>query len=234
MSASLDGIRRPQTRNLHPTSATRPAPSLSRAKKRPTFRRLIQTASSLFLYALVGTYIYLLGAPFAPLAWGSIIHRSSPSTPSPTPVHLQSISQIDTHAATPTPIPGPNRLTIEGTGITGEVFEGADENTLNKGIWHRPNTSTPDKGSNTVLAAHRFQYLSNENSFYHLDVVKTGDRITLIWNGLAYHYTVKQTMVVTDRAIEIEQPTTEPTLTLYTCTPLWTSQNRLVVVATLD
>jgi sortase A len=63
--------------------------------------------------------------------------------------------------------------------------------------------------------------------------VAVGDPIELIWDVKKYSYQVTTSSVVTSRAVSIEDNTTQPILTLYTCTPLWTSQNRLVVVAKL-
>jgi len=47
-------------------------------------------------------------------------------------------------------------------------------------------------------------------------------------------YTVDRIKQVTATAVEIEAPTARPTLTLYTCTPLWNPKDRLVVTATLQ
>ena len=38
-------------------------------------------------------------------------------------------------------------------------------------------------------------------------------------------------MVVTPNQTAIQAPTNDNRLTLYTCTPLWTARNRLVVIA---
>lgn len=84
------------------------------------------------------------------------------------------------------PIPKENTLFIPKIGVNGQIYEGKTEDTLNLGIWRRPKTSTPDKGGNTVLAAHRFLYTSGPITFYHLDKLVMGDKITVFWNKQRY------------------------------------------------
>jgi len=129
------------------------------------------------------------------------------------------------------PIPNDNFLIIPKIDVYGEVLVGDSINLLNSGIWHRPDTSTPPAGGNTVFVAHRFQYTTGPNTFYHLDKLAVGDEITVFWNGIEYDYSVIEVSVVSPDEVEIEYNTEEPIVTLYTCTPLWTATNRLVVKA---
>ena len=131
-------------------------------------------------------------------------------------------------------IPAENTLVVPGLGMQEVVYEGSGPAALHKGVWHRPNTSNPTQGSNTVLVGHRFTYTQPEGVFYHLDKIKVGDSIVLYWNGEKYSYHVTKTFVVTADKVEIEAPTKEPLLTLYTCTPLWSAKDRLVIQAELE
>jgi LPXTG-site transpeptidase (sortase) family protein len=131
------------------------------------------------------------------------------------------------------PIPEDNALVIKKIGVDGIVHEGKNASTLTKGVWHRPGTGTPEDGGNTVLVAHRFLYTSGSNTFYNLDKMAEGDRVTLYWGGKKYRYEVQSVGVVAATDLYIEAPTREPTLTLYTCTPLFTARYRLVVTARL-
>lgn len=126
-----------------------------------------------------------------------------------------------------------NKLTIGKIGVDGQVHEGDNRNLLKEGIWHLPWTSTPEKGGNTVIVAHRFLKTSGPETFYHLDELKNDDEFTLKWGGTAYKYRVFETLVVPPTALEIEKNTLDPIVTLYTCTPLWSSKERLVVKAKL-
>lgn len=131
------------------------------------------------------------------------------------------------------PIPEENTLVIPDIDVNAAIVEGETSKALELGIWHRPKTSTPDKGGNTVLAGHRFLYTSGPRTFYHLDKLSVGDRVVVYWHKVRYEYIVDSVVVASPLAIEIEQPTSQPTLTLYTCTPLFTVDKRLVVRAHL-
>lgn len=128
--------------------------------------------------------------------------------------------------------PDDNRLVLPTITLDEPIVVGNDPNNVHRGVWHRPQTSTPDKGGNTVLVGHRFSY-SSPATFYHLDKLEVGDTFAIWWEGKEYVYEVFQTVVVNPSAIEIEANTTEPIATLYTCTPVWTAENRLVIKANL-
>jgi len=126
------------------------------------------------------------------------------------------------------------QLLIPSMVLDEPIHEGKDLHTLRQGLWRLPYTSTPDKGSNTVIVAHRFTYTNPRGTFYHLDKVQAGDPIAILWHGKKYTYTVRQVQQVPPTQISVEAPTKEAQLTLYTCTPLWNPKDRLVVTASLE
>lgn len=130
-------------------------------------------------------------------------------------------------------IPDRNTIVIPEIGIHGLIYEGKGAETMNLGIWHRPQSSHPGKGSNTVLVAHRYLYTSGPDTFYHLPKISKGSPIVVFWDKQEYRYEVLDTQVVDANQVEIEKQTEENILTLYTCTPLWTSEKRFVVRAKL-
>lgn len=130
-------------------------------------------------------------------------------------------------------IPKGETLLIPSIFLDETIHEGKYESTLRQGVWRLPLSSTPENGSNTVIAGHRFYYTSTA-VFYNLDKVQTNDKLTLNWNGKAYVYKVFSIRTVAPSDVSVEAPTKDPTLTLYTCTPLWTSKYRLVVQAHLE
>jgi sortase A len=130
------------------------------------------------------------------------------------------------------PIPKDNTLVIPKLQLQEPIFDGADASTLSKGVWHRPNTSTPDKGSNMAMAGHRFDYYGPA-VFYHLDKLTEGDTVIVYWQQKKYVYTVNRILIVPPTGVEVEAPTSDSIVTLYTCTPLWTARSRLVVQAKL-
>jgi len=127
--------------------------------------------------------------------------------------------------------PEENRLLVPSMSFDQQVFEGKTAKTLRNGLWHRPFSGTPDKGGNTVFVGHRLTYTNPQGTLYHLDKVHTGDEIGVWWNGKMYTYTVTETKVVKADQVDIENQTSEPQLTIYTCTPLWLPKDRLVVIA---
>ncbi|PIS42223.1 MAG: hypothetical protein COT24_04660 [Candidatus Kerfeldbacteria bacterium CG08_land_8_20_14_0_20_40_16] len=55
----------------------------------------------------------------------------------------------------------------------------------------------------------------------------------MVWNEKEYHYQVVETKIVNPDQAEIMASTEDTTITLYTCTPLFTTQQRLVVIGKL-
>ncbi len=127
-------------------------------------------------------------------------------------------------------IASPNRLVIPAMLLDEKIFTGDDSRALKKGVWLRPKTSTPGKGSNVVMAGHRTAY-SRSPVFYHLDKLRRGDQLAVFWRGEKYLYKVHEIREVTPYQNEIERSSRDEQLTLYTCAPLGTSWRRLVVVA---
>ncbi|MFA6525720.1 MAG: class E sortase [Patescibacteria group bacterium] len=127
-----------------------------------------------------------------------------------------------------------NRLIIPKIGVNAKVVEGENDQALLRGAWRMPQTSTPDKGGNTVITGHRFRFRPpNNTTFYLLDKLEKGDKIAVVWEGKEYFYRVIETKVVTPDQVEVINATNDPILTLFTCTPLFTSQKRLVVISEL-
>ncbi len=128
-------------------------------------------------------------------------------------------------------IPKENRIVIPSIQVDEPILEGPNIGVINKGgTWRRPNSSAPTENNNTVIVGHRF-YGNNVSTFYHLDKVLTGQKLALYWEGEEILYEVTETKVVEATAVAIEAPTTERQLTIYTCHPVWTAKNRLVIVA---
>ena len=128
-----------------------------------------------------------------------------------------------------------NSIIIPTVGIRAPVVEGGDDSALNKGTWRRPNSSTPDKGGNTVITGHRFHYIPPYNrTFYNLNKVEEGAKIFVFWEGKEYVYKVYKVLVIDPTDVDVEDNTQIDILTLYTCHPLWTAKQRLVVRAQLE
>lgn len=131
-----------------------------------------------------------------------------------------------------------NFLTIPSASIAAEISEG-DVNVLDKGVvWHRlPAVGNPEKGGNTILTGHSFVWgytpkqIKEQSIFYNLNEVKVGDKLQVRWNNTTYNYEVSETKQVKPNQIEIEKPSKEAKLTIYTCTLGGSADGRVVVIA---
>jgi LPXTG-site transpeptidase (sortase) family protein len=125
-----------------------------------------------------------------------------------------------------------NQLYIPAAGASAEILEGNDIVTVDRGLWHRPATPTPLEQGNSVIVGHRFSFDPRVvQPLYHLDKVNLGDDIFVFWEGKTVKYNVTEKKVVKASAVEVEAPTKNTQLTLYTCTPLWNPVDRLVIIA---
>jgi sortase A len=180
----------------------------------------IRRFNNLLSIIVVALGLYLLIAPFWPQA--SYEFKDEPPL----------VKNNDKNAGNDVAIPQENTLVIPKMKLQEIIHESQDMSALRKGVWHRPHSSSPDHGGNTVLTGHRFTY-GGPAVLYMLDVVQPGDEITIYWNRQRYDYRVEHVSVVPPDSKDVEKETTEPLLTIYTCTPLFTARNRLVVQAKL-
>lgn len=96
--------------------------------------------------------------------------------------------------------------------------------------------SKPGQVGNTVLSGHSSNDVIDQGSykfiFARLDHLTVGDTIFVNYQSVRYSYTVTKMQVVSPTNVSaLVYSTTNPILTLITCTPLGTSLNRLLVTA---
>ncbi len=188
-------------------------------------RQLIRFINNVLATVVIVLALFILLSPFIPEFQLDLKRRFAPDSDF---VYTQKSSKTIIRK-----IPDRNTVIIPEIGIHGLIYEGKDADTMNLGIWHRPLSSHPGKGGNTVLVAHRYLYTSGPDTFYHLPKISAGSPIVVFWDQKEYRYEVVNTHVVDADHVEIEKQTEENILTLYTCTPLWTSEKRFVVRAKL-
>jgi len=184
-----------------------------------TLRRFNNALS--ILIVILAVYIFV-GPFIQQIVWW--VERKAPVISNPLPSVLPKLSSVT--------LPQQNTLFIPSLGMQEQIYEGKGIETVNKGVWRRPNTSTPPEQSNTVLVGHRFTY-AGHSVFYNLDKVNVGDELGIYWQGKMYTYKVNAIKVVEPTEISVESPSDSPKLTLYTCTPLWSAKQRLVIEADL-
>ena len=105
---------------------------------------------------------------------------------------------------------------------------------LKKGAWHMINSGTPDNPegyNNIVIGGHRFLYTSGPKTFYNLDKLQKDDLIFLHWLGQEYKYKVEKTYIVQPENVNILKDAPSEKLTLFTCNPIYSTKERLVIDA---
>lgn len=122
----------------------------------------------------------------------------------------------------------PKELEIKNRGIKVSVAEGSIKN----GVWelnqtnafHLDNSGFPGAGGNMVIYAH-----NTKNLFANLKNVKVDDEVA-IKNDLGFTTVYKVTSVQTVKPTEVSvlNPTTDETITVYTCTGFLDSQRFVV------
>ena len=132
-----------------------------------------------------------------------------------------------------------NRLYIPKIDINLPYSTGGAE-TMERGAWWRkPENGSPKDGGNFVLSAHRFimgltpQQTLRKSPFYNIDKLTVGDEIIIDYNGVRYNYVISEKQSVKPDAVEIEQHTDQPQLTLYSCTLGGANDGRDVIIAKL-
>jgi len=127
------------------------------------------------------------------------------------------------------------RLEVPSAGISGQVFDGTDSSTMLRGFWHFPLSQGVGKKGNFVIIAHRYDKLPPAtDTFFNLDYIQVGDQIFVTQNNDSWTYTVTNVKIVEKNDRTILADTNDYRITLVTCTPLWTSDQRLVVIGKLD
>ena len=133
-----------------------------------------------------------------------------------------------------------NRLYIPKIDINLPYATG-DETVMETGAWWRaPTSGNPKDGGNFVLSAHRFimSWTPGEtmkrSPFYNIHKLEIGDTMTVDYEGERYIYTIEEKFDVPPTAVEIEAPTDDSRLTLYSCGLGGANDKREVLVAKLN
>jgi sortase A len=112
------------------------------------------------------------------------------------------------------------------------IVSGVTVDDLKKGVGQFRTSPLPGQRGNAAFAGHR---TTSGHPFERLDELKVGDPI-MFTNafGETYVYKMTTSLVVDPNDVTVLAATDGPTLTLVTCTPKYTSTNRLVIHADLD
>jgi len=127
----------------------------------------------------------------------------------------------------------PDRLIIPKIGVNAPIVETDNEAYgLSLGAWLMPAGVHPGEVGNTIISGHRFKYLPPNNlTFYLFHKLKTGDLVYIIWKGKNLLYEINEIKVVEATDLSVIEPSDDEILTMFTCTPIYSTKQRLVVIA---
>lgn len=136
----------------------------------------------------------------------------------------------------PAPVADANRLIIPKLGIDIAYDTGAAA--LDRGAeWRSPDSGNPADGGNFVIAAHRLSIQPTpmgtiiKSPFYNIASLQNGDKILVDYQGKRYGYQVTKEFSVHPSQIAIEARTTDPIMTLYSCSLSGAEADRFVLQA---
>lgn len=157
----------------------------------------------------------------------SALRHDSPPTP---------VVQAGPPKVAPPAKPPPNGqpvgiLRIPSLGVNQVVVQGVSESDLSKGPGHYPGTPLPGQAGNAAIAGHRTTW---GHPFYNLNAMKMGAPVYLTTAQGVFTYTAKSLSIVSPGDTTVLAATTEPSLTLTTCNPLYSASQRLILRAVLS
>jgi sortase A len=129
-------------------------------------------------------------------------------------------------------------IAIPKIGVNQVFVEGVDVGDLRKGPGHYPATQLPGHEGNSAIAGHRTTYGA---PFGDLDELAVGDEIKIATLQGKFTYKVTEQRVVDPSEVSVLDPTPDParpgndlaTLTLTTCNPKYSAEQRLIIKAQL-
>lgn len=184
---------------------------------KPKHKIILSTViTSVAVLALVGG-LYILALTLSPMAM---------------PMMAKEIKVSELQA----PVKAENRVIIPKIGVNIKYAPG--EEALNKGAqWRYPDRGNPKTGGNFIVAAHRLsiqatpQATVEKSPFYNIDKLAIKDQIIVDYQGERYTYTISKIFNVKPDQIEIEETSSTPILTLYSCDLTGAATGRVVIVA---
>ena len=204
-------------------AGTKPAPEKKRRSGIPSALRPMLAAAGIFLIVLL-----LFKAPIILSQLGYSFGNKQSDTPAVT------TTVTDT-------VPAENTISIPKINVKAPVvyepsiLEANVQKALENGVVHYGNTSNPGEAGNVAIFGHSsndwWEPGNYKFVFVLLDKLAPGDQVTIDYNQRRYVYEVTGSKVVEPTDVSVLNKTSEPTLTLITCTPPGTSLRRLVVTA---
>ncbi|HEY3723503.1 MAG TPA: class E sortase [Acidimicrobiia bacterium] len=147
----------------------------------------------------------------------------NPAPPLPVPAALP-------NPATRVPLVAFGRIQIPKIGLDQVVHEGVEQMVIDAGPAHWPGTAAFGSWGNVVLAGHR---TTHTEPFLRVAELNPGDPIILSDAVGTYTYHVTGVEIVPNTALSIVDQHPGRTLTIFSCHPIGSSAQRIVVHAVL-
>lgn len=148
------------------------------------------------------------------------------------PEHLRPLVQSQIVLPIPTQSPEQAiRLQIPALRVDAPIVQGDGWEQLKKGVGQHLSSADPGQAGNLVLSAHNDIF---GEIFRDLDRLRPGDLLIVHSNQRAYTYIVVDLKIVSPTAVEVLEPTPQPTATLISCYPYLVDNMRIVVIARLQ
>jgi sortase A len=124
------------------------------------------------------------------------------------------------------------RIEIPTIGVSDIVVAGVETRDLKKGPGHFPDTPLPGQLGNAAIAGHRTTY---GQPFHNVDKLAVGDEIvvTTLSGRFIYAVTGQQIVAPSDYHVIATTDPNRATLTLTSCHPKWTAEQRIVIFSEL-
>jgi sortase A len=141
--------------------------------------------------------------------------------------------QLDPNAAPEISIP---QINVKAPVIFEPSYEESKvQLALRRGVVKFATTADPGQNGNVVIFGHSSgqPWAPGDYKFVFtmLEKLESGDKIYIDYKGTRYIYRMTNSQVVMPNEVQVLNSTGKPMLTLITCTPVGTSQKRLVVRA---
>lgn len=184
-----------------------------------------------------GSFLFILAVEF--IAVGSLSAKKWPTLP----VGAAPVTAANVISPVATPVLDLSSGSVQipaikvDAPITWNIPLAQTEDYLPKGAVHEEGSALPGQNGNLVLTGHSSDYPWKKDPygslFSKVDALKIGDDITVTTKNASFTYKVSGTEVVTPDDGAVLNATPNPTLTLITCYPLYTTWKRYIVHATL-
>lgn len=108
---------------------------------------------------------------------------------------------------------------------------------LETGVAQLKGSSKPGEGSNIVVFGHSSFYKDQPGEFKeifkNIDQLSQNDEIIIWYKNKEYKYLIRETMIVDPQDVWVTKPTEKEQVTISTCYPPGTTQQRFIVMAEL-